>query len=325
MKPKVLITAVAPPDHLAPLEGIAEVIMGPSDGALLSRAALLERAGGFDAILNHGEVTVDEALLAAATRLRIVANMAVGYNNLNLEAMARHGVWATNAPDAFVEATADATLGLLLAVARRICEGHTYIHSGQWAKDGFRPARWDGIRLQNKVLGIVGYGRIGHAVARRAEAFGMKILVHGRSCRNEPNFCALDEILARADVVSLHVPLTPDTRHLLNAGNLFRMKPGAILLNMARGPVVEETALVRALVEGHLGGAGLDVQEFEPQVPAALLGRTNVVLTPHVGGCSVEGRRESRLQCARDVAAVLSGREPERALNRPKSTRPPEM
>jgi glyoxylate reductase len=145
----------------------------------------------------------------------------------------------------------------------------------------------------------------------------MKILAHSPSCRNEPNFCELDELLARADVVSLHVPLTAQTRHLLNGENIFRMKPGAILLNVARGPVVQETALCHALTSGHLGGAGIDVQEFEPQVPAALLNRKNVVLTPHIGGCTLEGRRESRLLSASDVALVLSGREPERPLNRP--------
>jgi glyoxylate reductase len=317
MKPRVLITAVVPPDHLAPLDGIAEVTMGPSDGALMPRVAVLDMAGELDGIINHGDVVVDEALLSIATRLRIVANMSVGFNNFNLDAMTRHGVWATNAPDPFVDATADATLGLLLAVARRICEGHAYVHSGQWAKDGFRPAQWDGLRLQNKTLGIVGYGRIGRAVARRAEAFGMKILVHAPSCRAEPNYCDLDDILTRADVISLHVPLTAQTRHLLNAGNILRMKRGAILLNMARGPVVQETALCDALISGHLGGAGIDVQEFEPQVPAALLNRKNVVLTPHIGGCTVEGRRESRFQSASDVARVLSDQEPERALNRP--------
>ena len=322
MKPRVLITADVPRDHLAPLDGVAEVIMEPSDGSLMTRAAVLKMVPEFDAIINHGELLVDETFLAAATRLKIVANMSVGFNNLNLEAMTHHGVWGTNAPEPFVEATADATLGLLLAVARRICEGHEYIHSGQWAKDGFRPAQWDAMRLQNKVIGIIGYGRIGRAVARRAEAFGMKILVHAPSCRHEPNFCELDEILARADVISLHVPLTPQTRHLLNADNLFRMKRGAILLNVARGAVVDETALCLALESGHLGGTGIDVQEFEPQVPAALLRRKNVVLTPHLGGSTVEGRRESRLQCACDVASVLAGHEPERALNRPISRAP---
>ncbi|MBM3837249.1 MAG: D-glycerate dehydrogenase [Verrucomicrobia bacterium] len=319
MLPRVLITAVTPPDHLAPLEGLAEIVMGPSDGSLVPRSTILQRASEWVGIINHGDVIVDEALLAAAPRLKIVANMAAGFNNLHLEAMARHGVWATNAPDPFVETTADTTIGLLLAVARRICEGHQYVQSGQWAKDGFNPVRWDGLRLHSSVLGIIGYGRIGRAVARRAEAFGMKILMHAPRRRGEPNFCELDELLARAEVVSLHVPLTEQTRHLLNADNLPRMKPGAILLNVSRGPVIEEAALCRAVASGLLGGAGLDVMEFEPKAPAELLGRSNVVLTPHLGGSSVEGRREARLLCARDVALVLSGQEPERALNRPDS------
>ena len=187
MKPRVLITAVTPLDHLAPLDGVAEIIMGPGDGSLMPRAAVLKHAAELDGIMNHGDVMVDEAFLAVATRLKIVANMAVGFDNLNLEAMTRRGVWAANAPDPFVETTADTTLGLLLAVARRICEGHAYVQSGQWPKEGFRPAQWDGLRLHNKVMGIIGYGRIGRAVARRAEAFGMKILVHARSCRHEPN------------------------------------------------------------------------------------------------------------------------------------------
>jgi glyoxylate reductase len=226
-------------------------------------------------------------------------------------------VWATNVPDAFTAATADATLGLLLCLARRLAEADRYVRSGRWEEDGFRPGAWDGLLLAGKTLGVVGYGAIGQAVARRARAFDMPVIYHRRRQSADPDHRPLDALLAESDVVSLHVPLTDQTRHLINAARLQQMKRGALLVNMARGPVVDEAALAAALESGHLAGAALDVFEHEPRVTPALLGMPQVVLAPHLGGGTTESRSWARLTCARNVAAILQGRQPPDAVNRP--------
>ena len=318
MKPKVLITNHVPDDHLEPLLGLAEIIKGPSGGPMCSREELLALAPELDAIINQHELTVDRELLAAAPKLRIVANVAIGYNNLDIAALDEAGVWASNAPDAFSEPAADHTLGLLLAVARRVPEADAYVRSGQWAKDGFQPGPWDGMLLGGKTIGIVGFGQIGQAVAKRAEAFGMRVIFHNTSGQKDPRYRPIEALLAESDVVSLNCPLVPATRHLLNAQTIALMKRGAIVLNMARGPVIDENALAAALASGHLGGAGMDVAENEPQIHPGLLAQKNVVFSPHIGGGTVESRKQARLTCARNIAEVLQGRPPLNPVNRPK-------
>jgi glyoxylate reductase len=235
----------------------------------------------------------------------VVANTAVGYDNLDLAAFARHGVIATNTPGVLVDATADLTMALLLAVTRRVAEGDRLIRSGvAWS--------WDvsfmlGDGLQGKRLGIIGMGHIGQAVARRAIAFGMSVVHAGRPATTDPAAIVLGELLATSDVVSLHCPLTAQTHHLIDSAALSVMKPSAYLINTARGPVVDEPALIDALRAGRLAGAGLDVYEHEPAVPLQLRECENVVLAPHLGSATVETRLRMAELAVRNVLAVLSG------------------
>ena len=308
--PKVLWTNAPPPDHYAPLRDLAEVVTGPPVGAQMPREEVLARAGELDAIINQAELRVDRELLDAAPRLKAVANVAIGTNNFDVAAMRERGVVGTNVPDAFAESTADATMGLLLAVARRLAEADRYVRSGRWPEDGFQPGVWDGMELGGKTLGILGFGLIGKAVARRAEAFGMEVRFHTRSPADDPRAVTFDELVETSDALSLHAPLTETTRGLLGPERLGRMKRGAILLNLARGPIVDEAALAEALRDGRLGGAGLDVFADEPSVPAELAELSNVVLTPHLGGGTRESRKRARLAAAEDVARVLRGEPP---------------
>lgn len=296
MRPRVLVTLKIPPEHLAPLDGVAEIDMSPHPLAAMPRAEALEKARGCAGLICQGELRIDDELLdAAGPGLKIAANVAMGIDNLDREALARRGVWATNTPDAFVESTADLTLGLILSTIRRIAEGDRFVRTGDWERTGFQPVRWEGALLGSLTLGLVGYGQIAKAVRKRAEAFGMRTL-HARSRPDGAPECReLPALLAEADVVALHVPHTPETHRLINAETLALMKPGAILVNVARGKVVDESALVAALQAGRLAGAGLDVFEAEPAVHPALFAMENVVLTPHLGGSTVQDRRRGRL------------------------------
>ena len=313
--PLVLITNSVPLATLAPLQGLARVVMGPANGDLMPRAEVLRLAPDLAGIINQAELRVDRELLGLAPHLRIVANVAIGVDNLDLPLMATHGVYATNTPHAFVEATADHTLGLILALARRLPEADRFVRSGSW--QGFQPGVWDGALLAGKTLGLVGYGAIGRAVESRALAFGLRVLHYRRTPDPDPGYTPLDELLRESDFVSLHVPLNAASTRLIDAARLHRMKRGAGLINVSRGQVVDEAALVAALRSGHLAGAGLDVFENEPQVHPELLAMNNVVLTPHIGGGTRESRHQARHFCAENVARVLSGRRPLSALNEP--------
>jgi glyoxylate reductase len=313
VQPKVLITNCVPADHLQPLEGLAHIIQGPGGGDLMPRSEVLELAPELRAIINQSELKVDLELLERAPQLEVVANVALGFDNLDPTLMASKGVWATNCPYDFTEATADCTLALLLALWRFIPKADRYVRNREW--QSFQPGLWDGLLLRGKVIGMVGYGSIGKAVAERAQAFGMEVIFYQRTPVRDPRYRSLEQLLAEADVVSLHTPLNDDSYHLMNTARLAMMKPGSFLVNMARGKVVDEKALVAALERGHLAGAALDVFEEEPMVQPALLGMDNVVLAPHIGGGTREGRKGARLHCARNVAAVLRGERPLTPVN----------
>ena len=317
MTKKVLITNAVPPDVLEPLAGLAQVIQGPAGGRLMSRESVLRYAHELDGIINQAELNVDKELLDAAPRLKVVANVAIGVNNLDLDLMAQRGVWATNVPDAFVASTADCTLALILNLLRKINAADRYVRSGQWLHDGFQPGIWDGLLLAGKTLGVIGYGRIGKAVAQRAKAFDMRVIYHNSTPSEQETYRALDDLMAEADVITVHTPLTVHTHHLISAARLERMKPSAFLINMSRGAVVQEEALVDALVEGKIAGAALDVFEFEPAAHPALLQMENVCLTPHIGGGTRESRWAARRLCAQNIAAVLQGNRPITAVNNP--------
>jgi glyoxylate reductase len=251
----------------------------------------------------------DELLDAAGLQLRVVANFAVGFDNVDVPACTRRGVIVSNTPDVLTQATAELTIALLLALVRRVAEGDRLVRRGEewiWA-----PNMMLGRGLASRTLGLVGFGRIGQAVARLAEAHGMNVVHTSRS-----GGLPLDELLRGADVVSLHVPLSAETHHLIDERALALMKPTAVLVNTSRGPIVDEAALARALAEGRIAGAALDVFEREPEVTDALLRLDNVVLTPHLGSATLETREAMGMLCVNALRAVLiEHRPPENALN----------
>ncbi|MCL4813587.1 MAG: D-glycerate dehydrogenase [Vicinamibacteraceae bacterium] len=305
--PRVLVVKRLPRVPMDRLGEAAEIDLYDGDGDM-PRAELLERVGDADALVSLVTTRVDAELLDSAPRLKVVANVAVGYDNIDLEAASSRGVVVTNTPDVLTNAVADFTLGLILTLVRRIAEGDRLVRAGRWT--GWALDFMLGHDLRGKRLGIVGRGRIGHAVAERAAAFGMEVVFASARGRQGPDTLTLDQLLASSDVVSLHVPLAPETRHLIGQRELARMKRTAVLVNTSRGPVVDEAALVWALEEHRIGGAALDVYEREPEVTAALLGFENVVLAPHLGSATVETRTAMADLAVRNVIAVLSGAAP---------------
>ncbi|WP_326955303.1 2-hydroxyacid dehydrogenase [Amycolatopsis sp. NBC_01286] len=303
--PKIVVTRWIPDDAVAVLAQAGEVVVSPADRPL-SPAELHEFAAGAAAVVGMLHDRLDGALAdAAGPDLKVVANVAVGYDNVDVPALAGRGVVVTNTPGVLTDATADLAFGLLLAVTRRLGEGERLLRSRTpWS---FHLGFLLGSGLQGKTLGIVGFGQIGRAMAKRAEAFGMSIVYTGRSKQGSVSF---EELLERSDVVSLHCPLTPETRHLIDAAALRAMKPGAYLVNTTRGPVVDEAALADALEAGEIAGAALDVFEHEPDVEPRLLGRDDVVLSPHLGSATVETRTAMAVLAARNVVEVLGGRAP---------------
>ncbi|MEZ5077739.1 MAG: D-glycerate dehydrogenase [Solirubrobacterales bacterium] len=312
MSPVFVVTGRVPEPAVELLRAAGETVVADTDEPL-PRPELLRLVGGAEAILSLLHTRVDEELLAAAgPGLRCVANVAVGYDNVDLAAAARHGVGVANTPGVLDDATADLTMALILAATRRLGEGDRLIRSG-------RPWAWSmgfmlGHDLRGKLLGIVGLGGIGRRVAERARAFGMRIAYNGRHAAArevvadlEAERLELDELLAAADVISLHCPLTEQTRHLISAERLALVKPGAVLVNAARGPVVDEAALVEALREGPLGAAALDVYEHEPDVHPGLLELENATLVPHLGSATVETRGAMAELAARNAIAAVRG------------------
>lgn len=287
----------------------------------IGREELLHRVAGADAVVSLLTERIDAELLdAAGPQLKVVANVAVGYDNIDVPACTERGIVATNTPGVLTEATADIAMGLVLMATRRLGEGERLIRSGQAWKWGMFFLL--GSSLQGKTLGVVGMGGIGQATARRAKAFGMDIVYQSRS-ELDPVIAAelgarrvdLDELLTVSDVVSLHCPYGPATHHLIGAEQLAAMKSSAFLVNTARGPIVNETALASALREGVIAGAGLDVFEREPQVHPALLDLENVVLVPHLGSATVETRTAMAMLAADNALAVLSGEQPPAPIN----------
>jgi glyoxylate reductase len=260
---------------------------------------------GADAAITLLSDPLTRRVLESNPKLRIVANFAVGYNNVDVDAARDLGIIVTNTPGVLTEATADLTLALILAVARRIVEGDAEVR--RTARCEWEPLKLLGMSLQGKRLGIIGMGRIGSAVAARARAFGMKIAGARRGD-------ALDNILTTCDIVSLHVPLTAETRHMIDAAALASMTRGALLINTSRGALVDESALCDALDSGQLGGAGLDVYEHEPDVNPRLLAMQNVVVLPHIGSATIEARTAMATLAATDVAHVLRGERPVNAI-----------
>ena len=277
-----------------------------------ARSTLLDGMRAASAVICTLTERIDQEALDAAPSLRVIANYAVGYNNIAVEAARARSIVVTNTPDVLTETTADLTWALLLAAARHVPEGDALVRAGAWA--GWEATQLLGSDVHGKTLGLIGMGRIGKAVARRAAGFQMSVLYWSRSplahSSRDPQWqeASFEELLSQSDFVSVHVPLTDETEHLLGVSALRLMRPTAYLINTSRGPVVDEHALVTAIQEGRLAGAGLDVYEHEPDVTPALRALPQVVLLPHLGSATLRTRIDMGMMCVENVTAVLEGR-----------------
>ena len=312
MKHQVVLTSEFPSIATELLSQECDVITHPSTG-LRSEEDLIEILAEADGAITLLTDRVTRKVLESNPHLRVVANFAVGYNNVDIDAARSLGIVVTNTPDVLTDATADMTIALILATTRRLLEGDRMVRAGEF--HGWHPLMMLGMPLQGRTLGIVGMGRIGFAVARRAAAFDMKVIYASRSARAEADALGmqhvdLDTLTRTADVISLHAPLTAETKHLFDAARLRAMRKGSFLINTARGPLVDERALATVLRDGHLRGAGLDVYEREPDVERELLDLENVILLPHIASATDDARSAMARLAATSVLDVLRGGAP---------------
>jgi glyoxylate reductase len=319
MTRKILVTGRLPGDVLSVLAERFEVESQKEDRPM-ERQRLLDAVGDRDGLLCMITDSIDEELLSHAPRLKMIANMGVGYNNIDVRAATSRRIPVSNTPGVLTEATADLAFTLLLAIARRVVEGDRRVRAGEfrfWA-----PFLFLGREISGKTLGIIGMGRIGKAVAQRARGFDMPVMYHNRSRiesaeedRLGAGYVSMEELLRKSDFVSLHVPLTAETRHLIGSREIGLMKPSAYLINTARGPVVDEQALLGALQAGQIAGAALDVYEHEPALTPGLTLLDNVILLPHVGSATLETRTRMASMAVQNLIAGLSGQTPPNLIN----------
>ena len=318
-RPSILITYPLPEAAVQMARARAQVdIHGETKP--LGRSELLARLRGRQGLICLITELIDDTLLASCPDLRVVANVAVGFNNVDVAAATRRGVLVTNTPDVLTDTTADFAWALLMATARHVVEGDRYVRAGKWKQ-------WDfglllGADIHGKTLGVVGFGRIGRAMARRALGFGMRVLYHDAApadAATERELRAtrvdLPGLLRESDFITLHTPLLAETHHLINASSLKTMKKTAYLINASRGPVVDEAALAQALKDGWIAGAGLDVFEDEPQVHPELIGLDNVVLAPHIGSASHDTRLKMATLAVENCLSALEGKTPPTPVN----------
>ena len=316
---KVLITKRIFPEAIEWIKSRYEVDYEGTDEGL-TPDQLRQRVKGASAVVSQLTDKLDAATIEALDGVKVISNVAVGFDNIDLAAATRKGILVTNTPDVLTETTADFAFALLMAAGRRVVEGHAFVHSGKWR-------RWTidllaGQDVYGRTLGLFGLGRIGQAVARRGRGFSMRIIYTDAVRASEvvekelgAEFVSKEELLREADYISLHVPLLPSTRKLIGAAELQQMKPTAILVNTSRGPVVDEAALAEALAKRTIAGAGLDVFEREPEVHAGLLGLDNAVLAPHIASASVDTRRRMSMMAVENAAAALEGKRPPNLVN----------
>jgi len=310
-RPTLYVSRLLPDPVMTIVRERFQLVQDPRD-ALPSPSTLREGLYKADAAIVTLGDRIDAETIHAATRLKILANYAVGYNNVDLVAAGQRGLIVTNTPDVLTDATADLTWTLILATARRVVEGDILVRSGRWT--GWSPTQLLGAEVSGKTLGIIGMGRIGQAVARRAVGFRMLVRYHTRqsmatsSLPHEWENRSLQNLFGEADFVTIHLPLTPATHHLIGARELAWMRPTAFLINTARGPIVDEAALADALKTGIIAGAGLDVYEREPAIHPELARLRQVVLLPHLGSATLHARVQMGLVCLKNIQAVLDGR-----------------
>ena len=319
MKNHVLVTKRIYPEAVELLKQHAEVDYVDSDDGL-GAEELARRIQGKQAVVSQLTDRFDAAVLERLEGVRSISNVAVGFDNIDVAAATRKGILVTNTPDVLTDTTADFAFALLMAAARRVVEGHHYVHSGQWRK-------WYldllvGHDIHHRTIGIFGMGRIGQAMAKRAGGFSMRVLYHDAIRAPEAlekslalELVSAEDLLRQSDFITLHVPLLPETRKMIGAAQLRMMKPTAILVNTSRGPVVDEAALAEALDRKLIAGAGLDVFEQEPHVHPLLLKLENVVLAPHIASASIDTRRKMSLVAAENALAALDGKRPPNLLN----------
>ena len=319
-KPKILIARAVFPEVISRLEQYFEVESNPND-EIWSKEQFIARLQDKVGVFTTGGERIDAQLLAACPMLKICANMAVGYNNFDIDAMTAAGVLATNAPDVLTESTADFGFALLMATARRVTESEHYLRAGQWTK--WRYDLFAGSDIHGSTLGVLGMGRIGQGIAKRgAHGFGMKVIYHNRSrldatleAECKATYVSKKELLETADHVVLVLPYSPAAHHTIGAAELAMMKPTATLINIARGGIVDDAALAQALREGRIAAAGLDVFEGEPTVHPDLLTVPNVVLTPHIASATLPTRLAMANLAADNLIAFLGGNKPLTPLN----------
>jgi glyoxylate/hydroxypyruvate/2-ketogluconate reductase len=319
MKPRILVSRPPFDEAIGPLRRLYHVEENKTGGSW-SAEEIRRRAADQDGLLISGADRLDAALLEAAPRLKVVCNVAVGYNNLDLAACTAHGVLATNTPGVLDETTADLTWALLLAAARRLPEAERFLRAGEW--QGWKNDTFLGVDVHHATLGIIGLGRIGQAVARRARGFSMKVLYHNRQRLPREveeklgvKYATFARLLRESDFISLHLPYSPAAHHLIGAPELARMKPGAVLVNAARGGLVDDAALLSALQSRRIAAAGLDVFENEPGFNPGLLELDNVALAPHIGSATRATRLAMFQLAVKNLAAALAGKRPPSLLN----------
>jgi len=321
VKPYVYITRKLPEETISEITRDYDVKMWEHEDVPVPRDILLKEAKTASALITMLSDQINEEVLAAGDNLKIVANLAVGFDNIELETATKRGIIVSNTPDVLTETTADLTFALLMASARRVVEAAEYVKAGKW--EGWSPYLLAGHDIHSKTIGIVGMGNIGEAVARRAKGFGMEILYHNRSRKMNAEmeigaqYCSFEELVSEADYVVTLAPLTAETRNLFTADVFSKMKNSAIFINVGRGPVVDEQALYEALVNGEIAAAGLDVFVKEPiSADHQLLKLPNVIALPHIGSASIETRTRMIELCCSNVNAVLSGDRPRTIVNK---------
>jgi glyoxylate reductase len=318
-KKKVFITRLIPEKAISFLKDECEVYLNMEDRSL-TKEEIIKAVKGMDAVMTMSSNPIDaDVLEAAGGQCRIFSNYAVGYNNIDIPAATARGIYVTNTPDVLTNATADMAWALLMSCARRVVESDALVRAGKFK--GNAPLFMLGMEITGKTLGIIGPGRIGTAFARKASGFDMKVLYSSRSRKPEfeketgGSYVALDTLLNESDFISIHAPLTNETRHLISTRELKMMKKTAVIVNTSRGPIIDENALAAALKEGTIWGAGLDVYENEPEVDQELIGLSNVVLSPHIGSATFETKEKIGYMAGRNILAALRGEVPPQCLN----------
>jgi phosphoglycerate dehydrogenase-like enzyme len=312
---KTIVTGNIPKEWAAKLEELSEIVIWQGDSHfLMPRNQLIDLLAEVDAIVNFAEVKADNELLQNASKLKIIANISIGFDNLNLEELTQRGIWASNSPGFFNYPVAEYIFAGMLVVARNLGAADRFVRRGEW--NTFEPGRWDGRSLREMSIGIIGMGAIGKELATLTRNIGMEVMYYDAFNKNERGFTELDEMLHKSDFVSINVPLTNETRKMVDRKFIDKMKDGAIFINTSRGTMVEQDLLVNALQTGKLNGAILDVFESEPEVPAALKHMENVFLTPHIAGGTKTARRFCVENAILNVYNVLSGKEPLNPLNK---------